>query len=186
MITDKKIILGSSSPRRKELLKIIVKNFEIKTKSIDETFTKKNPEEIVKEIASNKMKVFEILEDEIIITADTIVSLDDEIILKPNSKENAIKYLNTLRNNWHQVYTGVSIKKGSKEEIFSIKTDVHFRDFDLETLLYYIENYNVYDKAGGYGIQDFGAVFIDKINGDYYNIMGLPISELYYRLKKYK
>ncbi len=183
MISDKKIVLGSSSPRRQELLKMIVKDFEIRTKSIEEIFNEKKPEKIVEEIAIKKMNVLEAKDKEIIITADTIVSLEDEILLKPNSKENAIKYLNSLKNNWHQVYTGICIKKDTKKEIFSVKTDVHFIDFDFETLLYYIENYNVYDKAGGYGIQDFGAVFIDKIIGDYYNIMGLPISELYSRLK---
>ncbi|MGM0639896.1 MAG: Maf family protein [Thermotogota bacterium] len=184
MIINKKIILGSSSPRRKELLKMIVKDFEIRAKRIDESFTEQKPEEIVKEIALNKMNVLDIYINEIIITADTIVCLENEILFKPNSKEKAIKYLNSLKNNWHQVYTGICIKSESKEELFSVKTDVHFRDFDMETLLYYIENYNVYDKAGGYGIQDFGAVFIDEIKGDYYNIMGLPISELYSRLKK--
>ncbi|MDK2945909.1 MAG: nucleoside triphosphate pyrophosphatase [Geotoga sp.] len=183
MIKGKKIVLGSSSPRRQELLKMIVKEFKIKKKETDESYTSSTPEKIVKEIAEKKLNEIEIDDDEILITADTIVYFDGEILLKPKSKENAIDTLKKMKNNWHQVYTGVCIKKYDTIYDFIVKTNVHFRSFSDETVLYYVENYNVYDKAGAYGIQDFGAVLIDEIRGDYYNIMGLPISELYQRLK---
>jgi len=183
MIKNKKIILGSSSPRRKELLKIIVDKFEIRTKIINENYNSIKPENIVKEISYNKMKALDTKNGEIIITADTVVSFENKILLKPINKEQAVNFFNLLKLNWHQVYTGICIKKDSLIKNFFVKTDVHFKDFDNNTMNYYINNYNVYDKAGGYGIQDFGAVFIDRINGDYYNIMGLPISKLYEELK---
>lgn len=183
MIKNKKIILGSSSPRRKELLKIIVDKFEIRTKIINENYNSIKPENIVKEISYNKMQALDTNNGEIIITADTVVSFENKILLKPINKEQAVNFFNLLKFNWHQVYTGICIKKDSLIKNFFVKTDVHFKDFDNNTMNYYINNYNVYDKAGGYGIQDFGAVFIDRINGDYYNIMGLPISKLYEELK---
>lgn len=183
MIQNKKIILGSSSPRRQQLLKMIVKDFKIKTKNTDESYFSSKPENIVKEIATKKLNAIEVENDEILITADTIVYFDGEVLQKPKSKENAIEYLMNMKDNWHQVYTGVCIKKDSNIDTFSVVTNVHFRSFSDETLLYYIENYNVYDKAGAYGIQDFGAVLIDEIRGDFYNIMGLPVSEIYNRLR---
>jgi len=183
MIQNYKIVLGSSSPRRQELLKMIVKNFEVKTQDTDESYNASNPEKIVEEIALKKMKAIEIDDEKILITADTIVYFDGEVLLKPKSKENAINYLTKMKGHWHHVYTGLCIKKGSYIDTFNVKTDVHFGDFNEEVMLYYIENYNVYDKAGSYGIQDFGAVLIDEIRGDYYNIMGLPVSELYNKLK---
>lgn len=183
MIKNKKVILGSSSPRRKELLKIIVDKFEIRTKNINENYSSTKPENIVKEISYNKMQALDTNCGEIIITADTVVSFENEILLKPINKEEAVNFFKLLKLNWHQVYTGICIKKDSLIKNFFVKTDVHFKNFDNNTMDYYIDNYNVYDKAGGYGIQDFGAVFIDQIKGDYYNIMGLPISELYDKLK---
>lgn len=183
MIQNNKIILGSTSPRRQELLKMIVREFDVKTQSTDESYETTNPEDIVEEIALKKMRAIEVDDEKILITADTIVYYEGEVLHKPKSKENAINYLTKMKGHWHQVYTGLCIKKGSYIDTFNVKTDVHFRDFNEETMLYYIENYNVYDKAGSYGIQDFGAVFIDEIRGDYYNIMGLPVSELYNRLK---
>jgi len=176
------IVLGSSSPRRQELLKLIVKNFSIRTANTEETYKSVTPDEIVKEISYKKSKDIEISEGELLITADTIVTLDGKIFGKPHNYDEAFNMLQSLSNKTHYVYTGITLRSLEKFTSFYELSKVTFYKLDKGVIDFYIKNYNVYDKAGAYAIQDFAAVFVKKIEGDYYNIMGLPLAKLYWQL----
>ena len=186
MITlDKEIVLGSSSPRRKELLRLIAKNFTIKTSNNDENYQSFKPDEIVQEISLNKSKSINILPNELLITADTIVTLDDKILGKPKNEKAAFLMLKALSNRTHYVYTGITLRTVDKIKTFFEVSKVTFYELDEEIINYYIKNYNPFDKAGAYAIQDFAAVFVKEIEGDYYNIMGLPVAKLYWQLRNW-
>ncbi|MFC2152624.1 Maf family nucleotide pyrophosphatase [Bacteroidota bacterium] len=183
-IDDYKIILASQSPRRHYLLKEIGIEFEIKLKEfVDESY----PEHLEKEqiplyIAQKKASVFddELHENEILITADTIVWLNDKVVQKPKDQEDAIKILKELSGKCHQVYTGVCIKSSLKEFAFTACTDVYFKKLTYAEIDYYIQHYQPMDKAGAYGIQEWiGYIGVEKINGSFFNVMGLPIQKLY-------
>lgn len=188
MISKKiKITLASKSPRRRKLLK----QLKISFKSISvETDEKVNPNEkpsdTVLRIANEKLKkAREIIHEGLIITADTIVVLDNKVIGKPKSKKDAYNILRKLSGKFHTVYTGYSIFncKTQKQITEFEKTKVKFRDLSDEEILEYIEGGSPMDKAGAYGIQDdIGAVFIEKINGCYYNVVGLPLAKFYHSL----
>ncbi|MDN5345581.1 septum formation inhibitor Maf [Petrotoga miotherma DSM 10691] len=185
MIDSKvEIVLGSSSPRRQELLKLITKNFTIRTANIDETYNSTTPSEIVQEISYKKSKNIEISVGELLITADTIVTLDGKIFGKPHNYNEAFHMLKTLSNKTHCVYTGITLRSMEKFSSFYEVSKVTFYKLDEEVINFYISNNNVYDKAGAYAIQDFAAVFVKKIEGDYYNIMGLPLAKLYWQLRQ--
>ena len=186
-IDDYKIILASQSPRRHYLLKEIGLEFEIKLKEfIDETY----PDNLVREeiplyIAKKKAKVFEgdIQDNQILITADTIVWLNDKVIQKPEDKDDAVRILNELSGNCHQVYTGVCFKSKEKEFAFTACTDVFFKRLTYPEIDYYINHFQPMDKAGAYGIQEWiGYIGVEKINGSFFNVMGLPIQKLYTEL----
>jgi len=186
-IEDYKIILASQSPRRHYLLKEIGLEFEIKQKEfVDESY----PNNLVKDeiplyIAQKKAKVFEgdINENEIIITADTIVWLNDKILQKPKDQEDAIRILQELSGNCHQVYTGVCFKSKDQEFAFTACTDVYFKKLTYAEIDYYIKHFQPMDKAGAYGIQEWiGYIGVEKINGSFFNVMGLPIQKLYTEL----
>jgi len=187
--TNLPIYLASGSPRRRNLLKQI--NIEYKSIRVDlkETFHKdEKPYRIVKRLANEKMeKAKERVKYGIIITADTIVVLDGKVIGKPISKKDAKGILKQLSGRTHIVYTGFAIYNSNKN--FHItdyaKTYVKFRNIDNKEIDEYIKSGSPMDKAGAYGIQDdFGAVFIDKINGCYYNVVGLPLTKVYQALIK--
>ncbi len=185
-IDDYKIILASQSPRRHYLLKEIGLEFEIKLKQfVDESYPDHlKKEEIPLYIAGKKAEIYGKLDDnEILITADTIVWLKDKVLQKPIDQDDAIKILNKLSGNCHQVYTGVCIKSNDKEVLFSACTDVYFKKLTYPEIDYYINHFQPFDKAGAYGIQEWiGYIGVEKINGSFFNVMGLPIQKLYTEL----
>ena len=182
------IILGSASPRRQELFKELNIPFTIKIKSVEEIYPPKlKGEEITNFLAVLKANAFhsEMNEEDIIITSDTIVWLSNEALEKPKNKEHAIEILQKLSDKSHEVITSVCIKTINKQVIFSDITIVNFKKLSLEEINYYVENYNPYDKAGAYGIQEWiGFIGVTSINGSYFNVMGLPVNKLYEELKK--
>jgi septum formation protein len=185
-----KVLLASQSPRRQQLLKEIGLNFTVVKKLYgDEVFPKHFVrEQVALYLAEHKASFFngEIHPDEIIITADTIVWLNNEVLNKPVDYNDAVLMLEKLSGNCHQVYTGVCIKSNEKSTLFYAVSDVFFRKLTKEEIHYYVENYKPYDKAGAYGIQEWiGYIGIEKINGSFYNVMGLPIQKLYLELNKF-
>ena len=182
-----KIILASKSPRRAKLLKQINLKYKIVTAEIDESIKKnEKPVDAVKRLAAEKLEaVIPHVKEGIIITADTIVVLNDKIMGKPKDEKDAEKILKTLSGKTHYVYTGFSVYNmyNSKRVTRYEKTAVTFRQLGIDEIRDYIKTGSPMDKAGAYGIQDdFGAVFIKKINGCYYNVVGLPLTNLYHTL----
>ncbi|MDA9325157.1 Maf family nucleotide pyrophosphatase [Flavobacteriales bacterium] len=182
-------ILGSNSPRRSEILKDMGIDFKIRASNIDETIPKgiknKNvPIFLAKEKANFLAK--ELNENEILITADTIVLMNDKIITKPLNKNEAKNILQKISNNMHEVITGVCITSKSNQHAFSSKTEVFFNKINDYEIEYYLEKFKPYDKAGSYGIQEWlGIISVRKIIGSYTNVVGLPSSELYQELNKF-
>jgi septum formation protein len=177
----KKIILASQSPRRKELLQLAEIDFEVIIANTDETYPLGlSFDDTAIHIAKNK--AFEIakrIKDKTILAADTIVICNDEIIGKPIDRDDAIKILTNLSGNTHKVITAVCILHNEKEICFSDTTSVSFHELTQAQITYYVDTYKPYDKAGAYAIQEWiGAVGIKKIEGDFYNVMGLPISRV--------
>lgn len=182
MYTGKRVILASQSPRRKQLLEQAGIPFEVKVVDTAETFPADMPvPDIPVHIARQKSAaVTELCDaDDIIITADTVVVLDDTIIGKPKDRDDAIRILSALSGRVHRVITGVVIKQKKVEMSFSKETQVHFKPLTAAQITYYVDNYKPYDKAGAYAIQEWiGAVGIDRIDGCFYNVMGLPVSNV--------
>lgn len=182
--SNKKLILGSASPRRKELLSEMGFVFEIRTSNIEETFNPENtPEEIVKSLSLQKSQSISLVsENEILLTADTIVVFEGEIMGKPSSYQNAFDMLSKMSGQIHEVYTGICIRSFKKTVLNFAKTEVKFKKITPEEIDYYITNFKPYDKAGAYGIQEWlGFHKIERIKGSYYNVVGLPcalISEM--------
>ena len=179
-----RIILASASPRRKELLKNLGLDFEVVPASIDEKIPFGIPPHlVVMDISYKKAKTLTKYDDSLIIAADTIVVLNNEILGKPVDEEQAFTMLKSLSNKTHSVYTGVAILYKNKERRFFEKTDVTFKNIDDETAKRYIKTGEPLDKAGAYGIQNKGALLVKSISGDYFNVVGLPISRLAEELK---
>ncbi|WP_321321192.1 Maf-like protein [Labilibaculum sp.] len=185
-LKDYQIILASQSPRRHQMLKELGLIFEIRTKEIEETYPEGlTPEQIPVYLAELKAKAFEqdLNSNELVITADTIVCVDDWILGKPNDRDDAVKMLNALSDRSHQVISGVCLMSKDKKISFSTTTNVHFKALSEEEIDYYIDNYKPFDKAGAYGIQEWiGFIGIDGIEGSYFNVVGLPIQRLYQEL----
>jgi septum formation protein len=173
-----RLILASSSPRRKELLENLRLTFEISSSDADESFSEQlSPSEAVMELASRKSKtVFANFPDCFVIGSDTVVVHEGMILGKPASGQEAFVTLKKLSGNTHSVYTGVSIISPEKEIRFYEKTDVTFWELSDEEIDTYIKSGEPFDKAGGYGIQGFGSMLVKKINGDYFTVVGLPVS----------
>lgn len=187
---NKKIILASQSPRRHALLKGIGLDFDILTSlETDESFpSEMKPDDLPVYLAKKKAKTFEKFIDDktILLSADTIVSLDGKILNKPKGRDDAIKMLESLSGNLHIVITGVCIKSAQKEKCFSAHTKVYFNDLSKDEITWYIDKYKPFDKAGAYGIQEWiGYIGIKKIEGSYFNVMGLPVQKLYEELNKF-
>jgi nucleoside triphosphate pyrophosphatase len=183
------VYLASKSPRRKKLLSLLNVNFDVVEIHIDENNKNgESPIALVKRLSEEKLnKAKEKVDGGIIITADTIVVLNGKIIGKPNDKKDAVRILQQLSGKTHAVYTGFSIYNSACNKLITDyqKTLVTFRKLEQNEIQDYISSGTPMDKAGAYGIQDdFGAVFIKKINGDYYNVVGLPLFKLYDCLKK--
>lgn len=188
-IIDKRIILASKSPRRQELLKGLDIEFEIEVRSIDEIYPEDLAAELVPEFLSKlKASAFEgeLSKNDILITSDTIVILGDEILEKPKTEEEAKEMIRKMSGKIHTVVTGVALTSISKQEVFSDHTKVTFTDLSDEEIAYYVSKYKPYDKAGAYGVQEWiGYIAIDKLEGSYYNVMGLPVHKLYRFLKQF-
>ncbi|WP_372744653.1 Maf-like protein [Lutibacter sp.] len=192
MISEKfknnNVILASASPRRQELFKELHIPFSIEIKPVDEVYsTDLKGEEITNYLAILKAKAFDktIKEKDIIITSDTIVWLDDKALEKPKNKVEAIEMLQKISGKSHQVITSVCIKTFSKQIVFSDTTIVNFKTLSDEEINFYVENYQPFDKAGAYGIQEWiGFIGVTSINGSYFNVMGLPVNKLHEELKK--
>jgi len=184
-----KIILASQSPRRQNLLKELNINFEIQIKEVDEVYPSNlKKEEIPLFLAKLKAAAFEntLNKNDLIITADTIVWVNEEVLGKPSDYNDAFAMLKKLSGNKHTVYTGVCLKTQQKTKTFWASTEVFFRSLLDEEINYYLKTYKPYDKAGSYGIQEWiGYIGIERINGSYFNVMGLPIQKLYDELKQF-
>lgn len=205
----KRIILGSASPRRRELLAQIGVDFEVRVSDKDEIYKSSIPEEIVKELSLMKAEnvASDLLEnavddhagstageekaikDTVIIGADTIVVLDDEILGKPSDEEDAVCMLTRLQGREHWVYTGVAVldfgPDGEKSVInYPVGTKVYVNTMTEDEIRAYVATKDPLDKAGAYGIQGRFAAYIDRIDGDYYNVVGLPVSRVYRTLKE--
>lgn len=189
-LLKRKIILASASPRRQFLLKDLGLNVEIKTKEVEEVYPDHlKGKDIVLYLAELKANVFnddEIPEDAILIAADTIVCLDDEVLTKPANYEDAFKIISSLSGKKHEVISGVCLRSAKKKITFHAITEVYFKQLSEEEIHHYIKHYKPYDKAGAYGIQEWiGYIGIEKISGSFYNVMGMPIQRLYEELLKF-
>lgn len=190
IIRNYQVILASASPRRKQLLEQMDINFSVSPKDIDEVFPGgMNPVEVAEFLSKKKADAFQENELEgqtLIIAADTIVAVDEKILGKPIDKKNAKEILNTLSGKTHVVVTGVTLRKKGGSVTFSASTSVTFKQLSKEEINYYLENFKPYDKAGAYGIQEWiGHVAISKIEGSFYNVMGLPTYKLHIELQKF-
>ena len=183
------IILGSNSPRRQELLKSLGFTFLNKPINADESFPADlQAEEICLYLAEKKADAYpeDLQDDEILMTADTIVWCEGKVFNKPANFVEGKKMLETLSGKMHEVFTGICLKSGNKQTTFYDVSKVYFKKLKPEEIEYYLTNYSPYDKAGGYGVQDWlGYIGIDKIEGSFYNVMGLPVKELYEELIKF-
>ena len=178
---DNKVILASASPRRQELIKLIFDSVEILPADCDETLPEGiGAREAVEYLSRIKNEATAKLteKENLVVSADTVVSVDNEILGKPIDKEDARRMISLLSGKVHQVYTGVTISLNGKAKTFSEKTDVEFFDLTEEEIEEYISSKEPYDKAGAYGIQGKAGLLIKGINGDYYNVVGFPIARL--------
>jgi septum formation protein len=184
-----RFILASQSPRRKQLLEWAEMDFDIIVHETDESFPASlSPAEAAMHIAKQKAEAVlnDLPESKIVIGADTIVVLENEIIGKPVDRNDAIKILTRLSGKEHHVITGVCITNGKKQESFSDTTHVQFYPLTREQIEFYVDKYKPYDKAGAYAIQEWiGVTGIKSVNGDFYNVMGLPVSRVVQALKAF-
>ena len=193
-----KYILASASPRRKELIRMIGIDAEIVPSTLEENVVTNDPERLVRELALQKARdvASRYHDGEIVIGADTCVYAAESILGKPSTKDEAMAMIAMLQGNVHRVYTGVAVVKcggdpalrkaqGPAREVYFVeKTDVHVYPMTAEEILAYVETGEPMDKAGAYGIQGAFCKFIERIEGDYYNVMGLPVGRLYRTLKE--
>ncbi len=177
----KKIYLASKSPRRQELLTLMGFKYELLLKDVDESYPESlNLLKVAGYISEVKAAAFEVPAEGLLITSDTVVILGDELLGKPKDGQDAFAMLKRLNNQTHKVVTGVTLKSQQKTFTFSEETDVTFGDLSDEQIWYYINNFEPFDKAGAYGIQDWiGMIGVKSINGSYTNVMGLPTERLY-------
>ena len=185
-----KIILASNSPRRKELLAGLDVQFEVRIiPGIDESYPETLPTmEIAEYIAQKKAKAYRetMADDELIITADTIVVLDDKVLGKPKNAEEARCMLHALSGKTHQVVTGVVLTTKELQKHFSVVSNVTFKTLSDNEIDYYVDTYKPMDKAGAYGIQEWiGYVGVTRLEGSYFNVMGLPVQRIYEAMKEF-
>ena len=185
LLEDKKLILASNSPRRKQFLTDLGLSFEVKPSNADESY----PENLIHSqitdyIAIAKADFFiDLDENEIVITSDTLVWNNGIILGKPENKEQAFQIIKSLSNKTHEVISSVCLKSKHKTHLFNAITFVTFSELTEEEIWYYIENYKPFDKAGAYGIQEWiGLIGIKEIKGSYTNVVGLPMEKLYHEL----
>jgi septum formation protein len=185
-----KIILASKSPRRQSLISGLEFPFELAIYEVDESFNSKDtPDEIAKKLAIKKAAHYPgILQaNEVLLTADTIVWIEGKVLNKPADDKESFAMLRTICGTTHQVFTGVCLKTQEQEHAFVEMSSVKCKNLSDEEIWHYIKNYQPFDKAGSYGIQDwFGYTAVEEIKGCFYNIMGLPVSRVYEEIKKIK
>lgn len=183
-----KIILASKSPRRQELLRLMDVDFRIELREVDESYPENlSPEEVAVYIAEKKAKAYDgsVNDDEVVLTADTIVVIDDKILGKPESLDHAVEILQMLSGRVHRVITGVCLLHKHQYNLFYDVSEVFFRKLTDEEIRSYVHKYQPMDKAGAYGIQQWiGLIGIERINGSYTNVVGLPTEKLYQQLKQ--
>ena len=184
------IVLASNSPRRKELLQRMGVNFKVRTLfGIDESYPDSlRGEDIVRYISRNKAQAYRssMAPNELLITADTIVYVEGEVMGKPKTAEQAKEMLHKLSGKSHQVITGVTIVTADRTEDFGVTSQVKFAEITDEEINFYVDNYLPLDKAGAYGIQEWiGIVAVEEIKGSYFNVVGLPVQRLYQKLKTF-
>lgn len=182
-----KIILASKSPRRQELLRLMDVDFRIELREVDESYPENlSPEEVAVYIAEKKAKAYDgSVNDEVVLTADTIVVVDDKILGKPESLDHAVEILQMLSGRVHRVITGVCLLYKHQYNLFYDVSEVFFRKLTDEEIRSYVHKYQPMDKAGAYGIQQWiGLIGIERINGSYTNVVGLPTEKLYQQLKQ--
>ena len=186
-MTSHKIILASKSPRRQELLRLMDVDFRVVLKDVDESYPDHlSPQEVAVYIAAKKAEAFdEDVTDEVVLTADTIVVIGGQILGKPETPEHAVEMLKMLSGSVHQVITGVCLLHKREYNKFFDVSEVFFRKLTDEEITSYVEKYSPLDKAGSYGIQErIGLIGIERINGSYTNVVGLPTEKVYQQLKK--
>ncbi len=188
-LTGKKIVLASKSPRRQQLLQGLELPFEVRTKDVDESFPNELQAGAIPLFLSKKKAeafISEMNEQEIIITSDTIVWINNHVMNKPESRGEAIAMIEELAGHMHTVYTAVSITSAHKQLSFVDEAKVYFVPLSLHEIEHYVDHYKPYDKAGAYGVQELiGYIAIEKIEGSYFTVMGLPIQKLYAALKEW-
>tara|TARA_R110002072_G_scaffold302402_2_gene485139 strand:+ start:7138 stop:7707 length:570 start_codon:yes stop_codon:yes gene_type:complete len=184
-----RIVLGSKSPRRQELIKKLGFPFEIRTKEVQENYPDTIPKnEVATFLAQLKaVPLIETLnENEVLLTSDTVVIHNNEILGKPKDEQDSFRMLRLLSDDVHEVITGVYLSNKTKNSTFATTTKVFFSELSDQEIGYYITNYKPFDKAGSYGIQEWiGMIGIYKIEGCFYNVMGLPVHDVYRRLKEF-
>ena len=186
----KRIILGSNSPRRRELLAGLDIDFTVDTGNTFEERLEPGVEahEVPKRLSAGKSHGFHrpLAADEVLITSDTVVIVDKEVLGKPHSREEAVEMLRKLSGRAHEVVTAVTIRDCEREETFSVSTQVHFETLSQAEIDHYIDKYRPYDKAGAYGIQEWiGYVGISAIEGSFYNVMGFPVHRVWHALQRF-
>lgn len=182
-----KIILASASPRRKELLAGLDLDFEVKViKGVSESYPDSlRAEEVPQYISREKATAYQVADDELLLTADTVVVVDNTILGKPHDADDARRMLRLVSGRTHQVVTGVTLTTTKAQKTFGVTTDVTFRQLTDDEINYYISHYRPFDKAGAYGIQEWiGYIGVTSIYGSYYNVMGLPVQRIYQEIMK--
>ena len=184
-----KLILASSSPRRQQLMQEAGFEFEVRLREVPEVYPDTLPVEQVPEyLARLKASAFngDLQEDELLITADTIVSIHGKVVGKPHDRQQAVAMLRELSGNKHTVISGLCLTTVREQKSCSVCTDVFFRELTEKEIVYYVDRYKPFDKAGAYGIQEWiGYVGIERIDGSFYNVMGLPVQTLCWQLKEF-
>jgi len=184
------IILASGSPRRQELFKELGLDFKIKVKPIEEVYSLNlKQEEITNYLAELKAKAFdiELSENDLVITSDTIVWIHDKALEKPKNELEAARMLQELSGDNHKVITSICLKSKNNQKTFFDVTTVYFKELTKEEISFYVEKYKPFDKAGAYGIQEWiGFIGVTKLEGSYFNVMGLPVHKLYEELMKFE
>lgn len=180
-----RIVLASASPRRREILKQVGLNFDVIPAKGEEIINSDRADEIVMKLSHDKALEVSGLcgENTLVIGADTVVAVDNRILGKPADREAAFRMISGLRNSYHSVYTGVTIIYNDIVRSFVSETKVYVYDMTDEEIYEYIDTGDCYDKAGGYGIQGYFAQYVEKIEGDYFNVVGLPVSRLIKEMK---
>ena len=174
-----KLVLASKSPRRKEILEMVTKDFSVRTQNADESYGNDIPLSQVPELlAKRKAMATPIFDDEIIIGCDTVVVYKDNLLGKPRNKDEAIEMLHLLNGTTHQVISGICIRTSDKIFSEAVTTHVTFREVSDDEIVSYVQECNPVDKAGAYGIQERAGAFVSKIDGDFYNVVGLPLCRL--------